>query len=1197
MKTSITACAALAAVLSSAADVVRTDTPPVIDGKLDEACWAKADWNGGFVRFANNAGARGQAAPTEFAVLSDDKTLYVGVKCFEHDMAAVQRRMASQIPSTAWTSDAVEVFLCPTGKSFDFYQFAVPYDERISVEQRFASEGGNITPDPYSPEWQAARSKTDQGWFAEIAIPLSSFYMTRNDKWSDEWLVNVSRWSSLSGGRTTWSPLERSNTEPERFRRMHGFPTRAAADDVGMTDFVADMRGRLDGKLTGSLSFEANVAQGGEYEVSSPFTTSATVSLKPGKNVVRVQCAYPENGRYDTRVELRRKATGETYARMYPVVVDFEDVRLFLTSPEYRDNFYPGQDASRVSGRVRCAAAGEVTVTLEGPGFQRREARLPAGGGEIDFDTRGFKDGTAVLSVVVGTARREFKIRKLAKTGRRMAWISKGRLVVDGRPVLRRGVYAKGYRGGKAFDARFAAEGTNLFLSACGNESGGTLEPNRVIKGLEAKEARKDVVPCREYFDKIDAMIEKSRSRDFVYWYISDEPECRGISPVYLRHIYEHMKEKDPYHVILTASRGGKKYIDCADWFETHPYLCPYDDGRGNRKYATTPSRIGEYLDAFEAWDRPDKCIGFLPTMFAYRFTSLQNDYPTFAEYVCHVWAAMVRGGKTLWPYAYHDMGDRASIYEGNRYVNSTFAALEDFILDGKRTTLLRSSDAECARWDLEGGASMFALVNFTAKSRTVAVPGLAGTFREFRGDRTFTPSDASRGFAMRPFEVLVGTTDRRGEGLPTYAETSALVDRMEHERTHRDNQLLEKYADVGFASSGASRVFYKLIDGVRDMYAWGESAPANGAYVEFSFPDKPIRFSRVRVYGSGIDGMGVSIRKGGEWKSLKPKNVTTGEWMRELDFGAVETTVKIRVSFSKGAKGAPPVELYEVEIPAVPEGDIGAASAQRRETLQGSAVDALWTFDESNADWSAGYSRSQWMGGKGRTIEPRPDGGFRVSGIVCHLVELRPDYPWLELEADSFAVLGGGKSYRAWSLHTAAHGLLCGTVTHPQTGLYTIRMPQTEEKRRDWLKLYDYNLDMGVRRLRNVKRPPNLLSAEVEGGGVARPGARLRICLELDAPCEDVTAVMLCDREHGGGLQGFAVNGTNSLDMKATDRSGRRWEAVVDVRKCAAAKPRRVYVKCLVLGGALKTPVFTNFTSAFAPEAQPETGSAASRT
>ena len=35
----------------------------------------------------------------------------------------------------------------------------------------------------------------------------------------------------------------------------------------------------------------------------------------------------------------------------------------------------------------------------------------------------------------------------------------------------------------------------------------------------------------------------------------------------------------------------------------------------------------------------------------------------------------------------------------------------------------------------------------------------------------------------------------------------------------------------------------------------------------------------------------------------------------------------------------------------------------------------------------------------------------------------------------------------------------------------------------------------------------------------------------------------------------------------------------------CVACSSVRVHVKCMVLGGALKVPIFTNFTSAFADQ------------
>ena len=48
-KTHMTICAALATALCTAnADVKRASEKMTIDGRLDEPCWAAADWNGGF---------------------------------------------------------------------------------------------------------------------------------------------------------------------------------------------------------------------------------------------------------------------------------------------------------------------------------------------------------------------------------------------------------------------------------------------------------------------------------------------------------------------------------------------------------------------------------------------------------------------------------------------------------------------------------------------------------------------------------------------------------------------------------------------------------------------------------------------------------------------------------------------------------------------------------------------------------------------------------------------------------------------------------------------------------------------------------------------------------------------------------------------------------------------------------------------
>lgn len=1143
------------------ADVKDASEEMTIDGRLDEPCWAAADWNGGF-RHLSGRNTGGELVQTSFAVVADAHSVYFGVRCKEPKLDKIRAMPVVNI----WNCDGFELFLAPTGKSFSYYQFVVPYNPINGSAMNFASESGNIHPDPYSAPWKVARTDGEDEWVAEIEIPLSSLYMTRNDEWDTTWLVNIGRtrraddyeWSS-------WSPLKRGFNEPENFRQVKGFPKRMAADDVALTDVTSEIAARKADWLEGRLRMKAFVLEAGDYTLSCSSGTTAKVSLKTGWNDVSVPCAYPANGRYLTDLALTREATGAKYTRTFPVLVDFEEIRVKFSLPQCRDNFYPGQDSSKIVGIVKTSGEGAVRLTLEGPGIPRTEKTLDSAGA-FSFDTPGFEFGTAALIVDFGGVTKRVPIRKLDKTGRRMTWIEDGCLVVDGKRVFRRDLYAWHYRSSTAFKDRTAADMENLGLTRL--RQGGTLEPGRVIKGLEEKEAKKDIVPCKEYFDKIDAMIERRRLEDFDYWYISDEPECRGVSAIYLRHVYEYMKEHDPYHVILTSSRAGVSYIDCADWFETHPYIGPYDDGRGNRRYARPISEVGNFIDAFEPEKHPDKCVGYLPQLFAYRYLSLDNDYPTLDEYLCSTWAGLLRGARSLNPFYYTDMGDRAALYDGNCFVNSSVIALEDLLLSGKRTTLFKTPDGECARWDKPDGEAMFVLANFTNERKTFEVKGLDGDFRPFRSRRTFGSSTT---FELAPLEVVIGTTKERDRGLSTYEELKASVEKQEYERTHRDNQLLEKYRTL-------PGIKYKLIDGVRDMHAFGKRWCESQDF-DLAFTDRTIRFSKVRVWGTNIKEVKLSVRKGGERTPIEAGFTHPERFFFEADVGKVIETAKLRVTVVAADKNKE-LEVYELEVPHVPGDD--AVRAVRKAKIE-PPVDALWSFGAKEAVWSEGYSQNAWLGGGKTNVVPRADGGFIVSGKAVHSVAFSPEYPWLEVEVDSFLrnEKPGEKCYHAWSVHGAKMAGLVGGVTYPQVGLYTIRMQAPEKQVNDCLHIYDYNFDIGFRKLRNVKRPPNCLSA-TSGGEVIAPGSEIEIALELAEPCEDVVAEFRYDAGHGGGAEPYKVNGSSQIELKAADSTLCRWTARVPVKSCGDAKARRVFVKCTVIGGALDLPILTNFVQPF---------------
>ena len=907
----LVAATAVLGTMTAFGDVVRATSPVVVDGKLDEGAWKTAQWESKMNRIENRAKYGLFSRKTEFAFVYDDHTLYLGMRCYEPDL----ERFRSGERYTLWQSDNVEVFLAPTGNHFDHYQFSAgPLTDSEYV--RFASEGGSIEPDPYAPEWKHAFDVGDDCWTVEYAIPLSAFYMTRNANWSSTWRVNVTRTMNKPTEFASWSKVERVFNEPKNFGTMGGFPMRQAGDDFGVLAVVPECSDGPDGKIAVKVAMSVYAEVAGAYRVRlSSMEREQSVELKRGDNTVVVDALYAKNGRTPTEIVFTRESDGARFYRSYPVIVDYEPVRVRMTKPAYRANFYPGQDSDVVAGEVTLAKGLSAEVSLEGPGFARQTAKLDASG-TFSFDTKGFEVGAAQLVVKTAKGEKKVSVRRLAPTGHRTTWVEDGHLVVNGKPFLKRDIYARGYRTGAKVDEMYAKE-IEPFATP---EASPTynLYPDRLVNGIVARDCIYDKYPSRELLDKIDEKIADSQGQEFFGWYICDEPECSCISPVYLRHVYEYVADRDPYHVIFMASRGGKAYLECADLIETHPYLSPGTRADGSRRYGTPPWKMGDYLDAFQAGNRPDKVIGYLPSAFAYRFVAPSEDYPTIDEFRAATWAAIVRGGKTLWPYAGHDIADRASCWEGILCIFQSFHALEDFILLAKRTTFVKTEQVEGVRYVLPE-AEMFAVVNKMGMPAEITLPGFTGEFGEFRGGRRFRGGQT---LALRPFEVIVGTTKPYDRGLSSIASVRARVLAAEDARLQFNSQLFERDADIDFQSNFVGShcgSWFKLFDGMPDQQA-RYSVGKEDCYIELGFKNgfRP-KMRTLKLHGYGIiDRTVVSVRQNGAWTKLVPAATEKEKYAFTLFFEDIREIEGLRLDFP-GVKGSPnELQIYEIQMPRV---------------------------------------------------------------------------------------------------------------------------------------------------------------------------------------------------------------------------------------------------------------------------------------
>ncbi len=218
-------CSAAAAAQSDPADssqgseertvhMQRTDTPPVIDGVLNEAAWESA-------AVIDNLR---QVFPVEFApptdhteilLLYDDDALYVGARMYDSDpdsITALNLRQSDEIGE----DDRLFVSIDPFNTQRNGYFFGVNPN---SVRQDGLYQ--NVT--EFYSDWDsifdARASRTDEGWFAEFEIPFKSISFDPN---TDTWGMNFSRTMPDINERDSWMSRNRQIT-PAAFGSATGF--------------------------------------------------------------------------------------------------------------------------------------------------------------------------------------------------------------------------------------------------------------------------------------------------------------------------------------------------------------------------------------------------------------------------------------------------------------------------------------------------------------------------------------------------------------------------------------------------------------------------------------------------------------------------------------------------------------------------------------------------------------------------------------------------------------------------------------------------------------------------------------------------------------------------------------------------------------------------------------------------------------
>jgi hypothetical protein len=186
---------------------------PVIDGKLDDACWNEGTWSENYVQQMPVEGAN-PSQNTEMKILYDDQYIYVAIRAFETEMDKIHRYMGRR---DEFTGDIV-------GVCFDSY-----FDHRTGFEFNLTAGGSKIDlillnegiDMNWDPIWYGEVGMEENAWVAEMKIPLSQLRFSNSKE--QVWGLHAWRWINRNMEEVQWNLIPRQNSGViHNFGELHG---------------------------------------------------------------------------------------------------------------------------------------------------------------------------------------------------------------------------------------------------------------------------------------------------------------------------------------------------------------------------------------------------------------------------------------------------------------------------------------------------------------------------------------------------------------------------------------------------------------------------------------------------------------------------------------------------------------------------------------------------------------------------------------------------------------------------------------------------------------------------------------------------------------------------------------------------------------------------------------------------------------
>ncbi len=300
---------------------IRIDTPPTIDGYVNEEVWDKAFAVDEFYQREPFEG-KPVSKKTIFLTCYDANNIYFAVKCWDDPDKITAKEMARDV--SLGKDDRIQIILDTYLDKRNGYWFQV--GPRGSIGDALVSGNGNILNKEWDGLWTGKAKITDWGWEAELAIPFKTMGF---DKESTQWGVKFIR-NIVNSLETDYWPV--ANLNAHKFQ----------VSDAGILDGIEDITQGIGLDISPYLVTGLNTKKGEDIDPKLTGGVDLFYQITPGlKSSLTINTDFAETEVDDRQINLTR------FSLHYPEKRDF-----FLDGASHFKFGIDADDSSPVSKSI-----------------------------------------------------------------------------------------------------------------------------------------------------------------------------------------------------------------------------------------------------------------------------------------------------------------------------------------------------------------------------------------------------------------------------------------------------------------------------------------------------------------------------------------------------------------------------------------------------------------------------------------------------------------------------------------------------------------------------------------------------------------------------------------------------------------------------------------------------------------------------